>query len=312
MEKEKIMKLHIAHGGINRVKTIADALDRVRSLQPEAAVITIAPGTYREKVVIDVPGVTIRGEGGGETRIVWDDSATMLDDKGEPFGTFRTATLRVSAADVTLENLTIVNNAGPGELVGQAVAAYIAGDRCHLRGCRLQAHQDTLLLGPDAYNPAEARDEGCHVCLEDCYIEGTVDFIFGSYRAWFGGCHIHCLQHPQAIIAAPNTPEGQPFGFVFADCTVTGDGAPGSVYLGRPWRPYGQAAYLRSALSEQVNPAGWLDWADPPRAVHAGLCEYACTGAGSALDARHPGAGKLTEEQAARYTKEAVLEGWEP
>lgn len=310
------VRIRVSPDGRGDYRTIEAALKYLRSAKgPGAAEISVTAGVYREKLVIDVPKVTLRGEGATATRIVWGDSAHLRDETGEELGTFRTATLRVQASDVALIDLTIENDAGPGEVVEQAVAAYIAGDRATLRACRLLGHQDTLLLGPDWYNPREVCDEGCRVYLDGCTIVGNFDFIFGSYRSWFEGCTIHCLPHPQAIITAPNSPQGQPFGFVFHGCRITGEGAPHSVYLGRPWRPYGRVAFLACDHGDRVAPAGWLDWAEPFRAVHAGMCEYACTETGGMQGARHASAGQLDATQAVQYTRDAVLggtDGWQP
>ena len=292
--------------------TIQSALETVRTRGEAGAVLRLAPGAYREKLVLDVPGLTLRGPETGEAKIVCGDSAHLLDDNGQPLTTFRTATVRVSAKDVTLANLTIENDAGPGKRVEQAVALHIAGDRCAVRSCKLLAHQDTLLIGPETGTICDAWPCGRRAYLEACLIRGNTDFIFGSYAAWFERCKLFCVsQHEKinAMIAAPNTPQGQDFGFVFHRCDITGDCEPRTVYLGRPWRPCGRAAFLHCTMNESVHPAGWLDWKTPFRPVWPGLCETADTW----TPARHPNAGRL--ESGHPYTKEAVLggeDGWRP
>ena len=236
----------------------------------------------------------------------------MPDENGQPLGTFRTAAVRVSARDITLKNLTIENDAGPGKAVGQAVALYIAGDRCTVTGCKLLAHQDTLLIGPETGTVCDAYPCGRRAYLEDCLIRGNTDFIFGSYAAWLERCTLRCVSQGEpvnAMIAAPNTPRGQAFGFVFHECTIDGDCEPATVYLGRPWRPFGRAAFLHCKMTKSVHPAGWLDWDTPFRPVWEGLCETADTW----TPERHPLCGKLENRHA--YTKEAVLgggDGWKP
>jgi hypothetical protein len=51
---------------------------------------------------------------------------------------------------------------------GQAVAMRITGDRAAFYNCKFKGFQDTL-----------CDDRGNHL-FKSCYIEGTVDFIFGS------------------------------------------------------------------------------------------------------------------------------------
>ena len=310
MAKTTVYRVSAEGGGA--YTTIQSALDAVKARGKTDITVTVAPGIYREKLALDVPGLRLTGAGDGETHIVFNDSAELLDDNGQPLTTFRTATVRVSARDTTLENLTIENDAGPGKRVGQAVALHIAGDRCAVRRCNLLAHQDTLLIGPETGTICDAFPCGRRAYLADCLIRGNTDYIFGSYAAWFSRCTLRCVSQGMpvnAMVAAPNTPEGQAFGFVFHRCAIDGGCEPGTVYLGRPWRAFGRAAFLNCTMDESVNPAGWLDWETPFRPVWEGLCETADTW----TPARHPLCGKLAAGHL--YTKEAVLggaDGWRP
>lgn len=290
-------------------RTIAEALACCAESSDDRCVVHIREGVYREKLAVTRPGVTLAGEGATHTRIVYGDSAHLPDESGAPLGTFRTATLRVSADDVVLRALTVENDAGPGDVVEQAVALHLAGDRALVENCRLLGHQDTLFIGPDRGKPQEPPRCDRRARLNACAIHGNFDFIFGSYRAWLEGCELYCIDRGKpvnAMIAAPNTPEGQPFGFVFHRCRVTGDCPPGTVYLGRPWRPFGRAAFIGCELPACVNPRGWLDWESPFRAVWEGLCESETPLAAQ----RHPRAKVLTEAEARAYTPAAVLDGW--
>lgn len=59
-----------------------------------------------------------------------------------------------------------------GKIVGaQAVALRASGDKQAFYNCRLLGYQDTL-----------CDDRGNHF-FKNCYIEGTVDFIFGSGKS---------------------------------------------------------------------------------------------------------------------------------
>ncbi len=309
MEKQRYL---VGADGGSPFITIQSVLDSIRVRGETGVTVRLAPGVYREKLVLDVPGLTLAGPETGEARIVYGDSAHLLDENGQPLGTFRTQTVRVSAADVTLQNLTVENDAGPGELVEQAVALHIAGDRCAVKHCKLLANQDTLLIGPETGTICDAYPCGRRAYLERCFIQGNFDFIFGSYAAWFAECALYCVSRGKpvnAIVAAPNTPEGQAFGFVFHRCTVGGNCEPATVYLGRPWRPFGRAAFLHCVMDESVHPAGWLNWETPFRPVWEGLCETADTWS----PARHGKCGKLEDESG--YTLENVLrgkDGWEP
>jgi pectin methylesterase-like acyl-CoA thioesterase len=55
----------------------------------------------------------------------------------------------------------------------QAVALRISGDKATFYNCKIKGFQDTL-----------CDDRGNHF-FKDCYIEGTVDFIFGSGKSLY-------------------------------------------------------------------------------------------------------------------------------
>lgn len=121
------------------------------------------------------------------------------DDIGK-LGTFRTYTMLVDAQNVTLENLTIENSAGAGSNIGQAIALYAEGEGFRCKNVRLLGWQDTLFTGP--LPPKEIEKNGFigpkqyspringRQYYENCYIEGDIDFIFGSATAYFDNCMI--------------------------------------------------------------------------------------------------------------------------
>lgn len=56
---------------------------------------------------------------------------------------------------------------------GQAVAMRISGDKAAFHDCHFIGYQDTL-----------CDDRGRHF-FKDCYIQGTVDFIFGNGKSLY-------------------------------------------------------------------------------------------------------------------------------
>lgn len=102
--------------------------------------------------------------------------------------------------------ITFENSAGR---VGQAVALHVEGDRATFRHCRLLGNQDRLFLAI----------ENSRQYYQDCYIEGTTDFIFGASTAVFERCTIHS-KADSYIIAASTTPR-QSFELVFLNCRLT-------------------------------------------------------------------------------------------
>ena len=291
--------------------------------------ILVRPGEYCERVVVNRDGVRIVGEDGAV--LTWSACALDKYPDGTDRGTFLSFTLLVTGADVTVENLTVRNDAGDGRVVGQAVAVYAAGDRGVWRNCRLIAHQDTLFCGPamdaaladvaprrcDGVEHAplvnELRETRGRQYFEGCHIRGDVDFIFGSYRCWFEGCTLFMNERGGWYTAA-NTPENQPWGMVFHRCRLTGECAPGAAYLGRPWRRFARTLFLECDMDECVSPRGFADWDawDGVRPVTARCGEWGTTGARADQSTRHPGQKRLTASEAAAVTPEAVFYGWLP
>lgn len=270
-------------------------------------VIHVKPGTYRERIHVqrERGNVLVRGEDAATTIIAFDQHANLPGPDGKPIGTFRTPTVWIDGDGMVWENLTIANTAGrPGPRPGgpdvaQALALRVDGDRVVFRRCRFLGWQDTILL-----------NRGRHY-FEDCYVEGSVDFIFGAGTGFFNRCHIHCLA--DGYITAASTPEGEPYGFVFADGRITGaDGV--KTYLGRPWRNYARTVFLRTEMYAGVCAPGWHNWNKPEAEATTFYAEYGSTGPGAA-GPRVPWAKQLSSAEAARLTPAAVLggsDGWNP
>jgi pectinesterase len=306
--------LRVSPDGANGAyKTVQAAIDALPAGLDEPRLIVIAAGSYKE--LIRVPKnkskVTLRGEDGdpAKTILTYDLYADYVaPGTTQPIGTSGTASTVIEGNDFTAENLTFANTAGEK---GQAVAIKILGDRGVYRNCRFLGWQDTLYV-----------DEGRHYFL-NCYIQGRVDFIFGGATAIFDRCTIHS-NNGGYITAARTRPEQQ-FGFVFLDCTLTGEGAP--AYLGRPWQwdrgRNAAVSFVRTKIGPHIRPEGWNQWDRPnnPNTQPAKTARYSEYGSvdadGKPIDVstRVPWSHQLTAEQAAELTVQKVLAGsdnWNP
>ncbi|MBP3649852.1 MAG: pectin methylesterase [Clostridia bacterium] len=321
------MEIIVSKSGSAAFTALQAAIDSIPA-DGKPVTIHIKPGVYREKVILNKDNITLLADEGAH--LVFDDFALNPLPDGTTRNTFLTPTLLITGDNVTLRGLTVENNAGDGRKVGQAVAVYAAGDRCRFFDCRLLAAQDTLFCGPVLHKlhrfvkpyeiplgvegvadrpPVDAR-----LYFERCFIRGDVDFIFGPYRCWFENCTLYANQRGGYYTAA-NTPEGQPYGFVFHRCQLTGECQPGGMYLGRPWREHAATAFINCQMDECVHPEGFTDWlitGQPNRPVTERYCEYGSLGAGADSSRRHPGMKLLTTEEAAAYTLQNVLPNWDP
>lgn len=159
--------------------------------------------------------VTLEGAGADKTVVQWGDTAdTPAGPAGRPLGTFNSATFAVNAQYFLARNITFKVNKPPLVLVAvpgnsallstkfarsaaapwltgvhcpvpgteqntspvpkpgasgkQAVALRVSADNAAFVGCRMLGAQDTLY------------DHSGRHYYKECYIEGSVDFIFGN------------------------------------------------------------------------------------------------------------------------------------
>lgn len=296
-------------------------------------IVHIGEGIYREKLVINRPNVTFEGAGTDKTILVYGDAAFDLMPDGDKRGTFRTASVRIDTHDFTAKHLTFQNDSGFGHTVGQALAVYVDGDRNAFYDCRFLGSQDTIFdaplplkeaqpggfKGPGEFKP---RTIGRHY-YENCFIQGDVDFIFGSGIAWFEHCTIYSKlpgdrippESPEdeviyGYVTAASTPMEEPYGYVFHECSLDSDCPPRSIYLGRPWREWAKTVFLHCELGEHIHPTGWQDWKKPHGHFYYG--EYASYGPGASPATRADFSHQLTDAEAAEYTVKHVMKGWEP
>jgi len=293
----QVRHITVAADGTGEFTSVQEAVFSIRAYMSDTTYMHISAGVYREKIVIPswVTNLFMKGEGADKTFITWDDYAGLRN-----MGTFRTYTIWIQGSGFTAEDITFENSAGP---VGQAVAVHTDGDRAVFRRCRLLGNQDTLLTA----------NQDSRQYYEECYIEGTTDFIFGPATAWFERCHIHSKS--DSYVTAASTVEDCEFGYVFNRCRLTaGDGIE-KVYLGRPWRPFAATLFMRCELGSHILPEGWHNWDNPSNELSSRYAEYLNTGPGANPGARVQWSRQLSRKEAKRYTVENVFarhDGWVP
>jgi pectin methylesterase-like acyl-CoA thioesterase/lysophospholipase L1-like esterase len=291
--------LTVASDNSGDFKSVQEAIDAAPANSAERVVIHIKPGTYKERVHIakDKPRITLRGDWAPKTVLTYDLAATkVIPPATQPVGTSNSYSTLVEADDFIAENLTFENSAGE---VGQAVALRTTGERQAFYNCRMLGWQDTLYV-----------HTGRAYFLR-CYIEGRVDFIFGRATAVFEKCHIHSKNG--GFVTAAATEANQPFGYVFLDCKLTGDGE--KAFLGRPWRDNAAAAFIRCELGDHIRPEGWDNWRNPAREKTARFLEYHNTGPGADRARRVAWSRELSDAEAATYATKNVVGGtdqWDP
>ena len=184
----------VAQDGSGNFFTVQEAINAVPDFRKNVrTTILVRKGDYKEKVVIPESKINISLIGQDGAVITYDDYANKPNIFGENKGTSGSSTCYIYAPDFYAENITFANSAGP---VGQAVACFVSGDRAFFKNCRFLGYQDTLYT----------YGKNSRQYYEDCYIEGTVDFIFGWSTAVFNRCHINSKS--KGYVTAPSPDAG--------------------------------------------------------------------------------------------------------
>ncbi|MCR5094062.1 MAG: pectin esterase [Lachnospiraceae bacterium] len=294
---------------------LQEILDGLDTSRPQT--VRLEGRVYEGKVFSEVSDLTLEGVEDGGTELVWHEGAFEMQPDGFKRGTFRSYTAFFGGKKLVLRNLTIKNDAGDGRQVGQAVAAYLDSAHVLAEDCVFDAYQDTLFLsplpdeereprgfmGPREYEPRLLTRQ----VFRRCTIIGDVDFIFGGGDAVFDDCRIICRNREEEINGFLTAPCGKKngLGLVFRNCTITAEQgtAPGTVFLGRPWRPEGRAVFLNCTTDAAIAPvrfSGWRGVQEPEE--EAFFAEYGTVdpeGRQVDLGARNPWVKVLTEKEAA-------------
>ncbi len=289
----------VAKDGSGDFLTVQDAINAVPDFRKnKRTTILVRPGEYKERVIVPECKINISLIGQTGAVITNDGYASKKNSLGDEMSTSGSSTCYIYAPDFYAEGITFANTAGR---VGQAVACFVSADRAYFKACRFLGNQDTLYT----------YGKGCRQYYEDCYVEGTVDFIFGWSTAVFNRCTIHSLG--QGYLTAPSTDKEQKYGYVFYDCKMTAEPGVEGVALSRPWRPYAKAVFIRCDLGGHIAPAGWNNWGKKSNEETVTYAEYQNTGEGARPEARAPYGHQLKDLTG--YGIEEVLagnDGWNP
>lgn len=303
----------VAQDGSGDFFTLTEAVAAVPDFCRDTTRIVICDGIYREKIAIPAtkrhvvlearPG-TNRPESASEAdpccgvTITWDDYAAKTGATGAPLGTSGSSTVYFGGDGWTVRGIAFENAAGA---VGQAVAVQCLATDLHFIGCRFLGNQDTLYLYGAGNRDGQTCTENARIRFDDCYIEGTTDFIFGSASALFRRCEIR--SKADSYITAASTCRGQSCGMIFEECRLTAAEGVARCWLGRPWRDWAQTVFIRCRMGAHIRPEGWHDWSKPHAQRTVFYAEYASEGPGAAPGSRVGWSRRLTEKEARRVVE---------
>lgn len=314
--------LVVAKDGSGNFTTVQAAINAAPSGRTTPFVIFIKNGKYKEK--INIPSnktfIQLIGESVANVILTFDDFSGKPMPGGGTFGTSNSASFTVTAADFTAINITFENTTGESP---QALAIYVTGDRSAFKNCRFLGGQDTVFSG----QPNSATTSRQY--FRNCYIDGTVDFIFGDARAVFDSCIIYAKTRSNAgssYITAANTKAIEPYGYVFRDIRIPANRGGTQYFYGRPWqndvgsteanRSHNKTVFLNATISSVILPAGWSTWNTGTNVSTITYAEYKTKnfdGTPANISQRVSWSKQLTDEQAAVYYNNDSLFGtWNP
>ena len=293
-------KWTVAKDGTGTFKTIQAAIDALPVENKKRVVIKIKSGVYNEVVIVDARKnfITLQGQGKENTIITFNNHAGTKIENGDTLNTWSCASVFIYGNDFNALGISFQNNAGFSS--GQSVALRVEGNRASFLNCSMIGFQDVLFLSGN----------GTKQYFNQCYIEGTTDFIFGAATAIFDSCHIHSKKNSHVTAASTNSII--PFGFVFRNCTLTADSGINKVSLGRPWSPTASVTYLNCWLGNHITSEGWSNWKNFANEATARYSEYNNVGPGATTENRVNWVHQLTNEEASKFTNENILGNWNP
>lgn len=285
------IKITVDLNGSGDYSTIQEAFNAVPLNYQGPITIFVKKGIYNEKVILEKNKINVNliGESRDNTIITYDDYSGKVVD-GITLGTSTSYSVAVDADDFIAQNITFQNTYNGS----QAVALRVKGDRMIFHNCNLLGNQDTY------YTWGRGR-----VYHKNCYIEGTVDFIFGASVAYFDDCTIKSKR--DSPITAASTELGFDFGYVFSKCMLTAESGINGVTLGRPWGPYAKTVFINTEEGKHISSSGWSIWEGTQNHTTAYYAEYNCTGEGFKPESRVDWSQQLTETEAQNYSVENIF-----
>ncbi|KAJ6993510.1 pectinesterase 63 [Populus alba x Populus x berolinensis] len=292
--EDRLRLIRVAKDGFADFTTISDALETIPKDNKRRTIIQIGGGEYWEKITIkcNKPFITFYGDPMDIPRIVFNGTASR-------YGTIYSATVAVESDYFMAVNVAFVNSApmpNVNRTGGQAVAMRISGDKAAFHSCKFIGFQDTL-----------CDDRGRHF-FKDCYVRGTVDFIFGNGKSLYLNTTIDSVAEGTGVITAQAREHvTEDSGFTFIHCNLTGLG--NNTYLGRAWKQRPRVVFAYTYMGHLINDEGWSTWKFPEREGTVYYGEYTCAGPGSSSFGRVPYAKSLSKAEAKPFLSMTYING---
>jgi pectin methylesterase-like acyl-CoA thioesterase len=318
-------KLTVAADGSGDFATIQGALDFLPEGNTVPTTVLVKNGTYHEIVFLtNKDHITILGEDRKKTILAYPNNDKFNKIAGNPFGGAAPDPASADIAkgdavyhrgvfighrtnDLTLANLTIHNTTPHGGSQAEAIILNGTTDaHAILVNLDLYSFQDTLQINGQAF-------------ISHCYIEGDVDFMWGTGPCFFQVCTCTMTRSRAYYTQIRNQPTNH--GYVYSRCTFNGGEGVADGFLSRiatAKYPASEVVLIDCTLTNAVGPIAWQVSGDASR-IH--FWEYnSHTPDGKPIDTskRLPASRQLTQpadaETIAHYSTPAWVLGdnWTP
>lgn len=190
------------------------------------------------------------------------------------------------------------------------MALRVGADQSVINRCKIDAYQDTLY----AHSQRQF--------YRDCYITGTVDFIFGNAGAVIQNSKVVARKpmngQNNMLTAQGRTDPNQNTGTSIQNCDVTPSSDLGPVkgtiktFLGRPWKEYSRTVFMQSNIGDHIDPAGWSPWDGDfaLKTLYYGEYMNRGPGAGTSKRVNWPGYHVITDaKEAMQFTVAQLIQG---
>ncbi len=324
----------VAKDGSGDFATIQVAIDAMPTNRTAPWLVFIKNGRYEELIRIpsNKPFLYLIGQDKDKVTITYKVYSTSTriteDNQGYSGATGEQdnggSMLYSQASDFYAENISFENRWGVEQLAGpQSLALKTMNDRFAFYNCKMRSFQDTW--------QTTSTDNQRHYA-DKCLIEGAVDYIYNNGNIFVENSTLYNLRKG-SVIVAPSHNTSTTWGYVFKDCTISGNSAAmeGSNNFGRPWHNAPQAVFINSKILSPMSTEGWLNMGAIPK-IFAEYNSYNADGQQLDLSGRkvtysytdsntgntitgNVEKNVLTDTEAAQYTYENVImasDGWNP
>jgi pectinesterase len=201
--------LVVSQDGKGDYSSIQAAIDHLPDTGTKPRVIHIKPGTYREKIFIAKHNIVLEGEDREKTKVF--QSIARDEWRCDHPNDWGVATLNIDGNDITLRNLSVINDYGYTEKEPRTVAC--ASDSSGKKVITMNGHQMALrsmtatrlsaincrfsAWAGDTVSPWNLVDGMFY--FRDCIMEGGVDFYCPRGWAYAENCTFYANTGPAAI-----------------------------------------------------------------------------------------------------------------